>query len=203
MRYNNGTGYFWINDNNYPHPTMIMHPTIPKLDGTVLDHPKFNNAQGVDKNLFTAFVEVTKNGNNEGYVDYLWPKPTNNGLTERKPKESYARLHKASGWIIGSGVYIDSIDDAVALKKEEIDSQISDLIVKSIIAAIIFIIATLVASFMFASTLAKPIQQLTEITKNISLGKNLEDPIEGVDRLKFSVKIMISRMADKLSLIHI
>ena len=29
--------YFWINDLGKPFPTMIMHPTVPALDGKVLD----------------------------------------------------------------------------------------------------------------------------------------------------------------------
>jgi len=207
MRYANGTGYFWINDNTLPHPTMIMHPALPELEGQVLDDPKFNNAQGVDKNLFTAIVEVTRDGNNEGFVDYLWPKPTATGLTARTPKESYVRLHQPTGWIIGSGVYIDNIDEAVAVKTEEIEKQISDVVINSLLTALVFIAASVVVAFMFANTLAKPIERLTEVTRNISLGKNLDEAIDEVDRkdeigqlaravvrLRASVKIMMARM---------
>ena len=35
---------------------------------------------------------------------------------------------------------------------------------------------------MFANTLAKPIQRLTEATKNISLGKNLDERVADTDR---------------------
>ena len=207
MRYANGTGYFWINDNTLPYPTMVMHPALPELDGQVLDDAKFNNAQGVDKNLFTAIVEVTRDGNNEGFVDYLWPKPTATGLTARTPKESYVRLHQPTGWIIGSGVYIDNIDEAVAVKTEEIEEQISDLVINSLLMAVVFIAASVVVAFMFANTLAKPIERLTEVTRNMSLGKNLDEAIDEVDRkdeigqlaravvrLSASVKIMMARM---------
>ncbi len=106
MRYDGGTGYIWINDTGKPFPRMIMHPTIPSLDGQVLDDPKYNNAFGTDKNLFQAFVEVgEKDG--EGFVDYLWPKPTAEGLTEEMPKLSYVKLIKPWNWIIGTGIYID------------------------------------------------------------------------------------------------
>jgi len=207
MRYANGTGYFWINDNTAPYPTMVMHPISPELDGQVLDDEKFNNAEGVDKNLFSAFVDITKTGNNQGFVEYLWPKPTEDGLTERKPKESYVRLHKPTGWIIGSGVYIDNIDDAVAAKKEEIETQVSDLVIKSLLTALVFIAISSAAAFMFANTLTRPILKLTEITRNVSLGNNLDDDIDeterkdeigqlarAVVRLRASVKIMMARM---------
>ena len=109
IRYDNGVGYIWINDIGRPIPKMITHPTIPKLDGTILDNPKFNCALGVKKNLFQAVVDVClKSG--EGYVDYLWPKPTKDGLTGKQPKLSYVKLFKEWGWVIGPGVYIDDIE---------------------------------------------------------------------------------------------
>ena len=210
MRYANGTGYFWINDNSLPYPKMIMHPTIPALDGTILNNAEFNNAQGINKNLFTAFAEITQNSEGEGFVDYLWPKPTPSGLTAKKPKESYVRLHRPSGWIIGSGVYINSIDEAVIVKKKEMERQISELIVKNISSAAVFIAVAIMGSFLFANTLASPIKRLTEATRDISLGNNLLEPIHdtqrkdeigelarSVDRLKISVRIMMGRIVKK------
>jgi len=56
-----------------------MHPTVPALDGTVLDDPKYNAAMGQKQNLFNAFVEVCET-KGEGFVDYVWSKPTKNGV---------------------------------------------------------------------------------------------------------------------------
>ncbi|MBI5656468.1 MAG: cache domain-containing protein [Geobacter sp.] len=80
LRYN-GKEYFWINDLGKPVPKMIMHPTVPSLDGKVLDDSKFNKAtsmqEGLDgpvmkldnKNLFVSFNEaVGKSG--QGLVTY-------------------------------------------------------------------------------------------------------------------------------------
>jgi methyl-accepting chemotaxis protein len=38
------TEYFWINDLGKPVPKMVMHPTVPALDGKVLDEERFNKA---------------------------------------------------------------------------------------------------------------------------------------------------------------
>ncbi|CAN2043528.1 two-component system, NtrC family, sensor kinase [Candidatus Magnetomoraceae bacterium gMMP-1] len=109
MRYDNDVGYIWINDTKRPLPCMIMHPTLPEFDGKVLDDVKFNCALGIKKNLFQAFVDIClKDG--EGYVDYLWPKPTKEGLTEDQPKLSYVRLFREWNWVVGTGVYIDDIE---------------------------------------------------------------------------------------------
>jgi len=109
MRYDQGVGYLWINDTGRPIPKMIMHTTIPELDNTVLDDPKFNCALGVKQNLFQAVVDVCLD-KGQGYVDYLWPKPTRDGLTEDQPKISYVELFKPWNWVVGTGVYIDDIE---------------------------------------------------------------------------------------------
>ncbi|MDM8562277.1 cache domain-containing protein [Candidatus Marithioploca araucensis] len=111
LRYDNGRGYIWINDTGKPYPKMIMHPTLPSLDGKILDDPSFNTALGGKKNLFVAFVEVCEN-KGEGYINYYWPKPLPDGLTHDKPKLSYVILFEEWNWIIGTGVYIDdAIED--------------------------------------------------------------------------------------------
>ncbi|MCP3922659.1 MAG: hypothetical protein GY714_08750 [Desulfobacterales bacterium] len=112
LRYDKGVGYIWINDTGSPYPKMIIHPTIPELNGKILNDKKFNCALGIRKNLFQAFVEICTS-KDEGYVDYLWPKPTSNGLSEEKPKTSFGKLFKEWGWILGTGIYIDDIEQDI------------------------------------------------------------------------------------------
>ena len=207
MRYDNGTGYFWINDNSEPYARMVMHPTVPDLDGKLLDSPDYNNALGRNENLFNAFVQVTKGGENRGYVDYLWPKPTPQGLTEEADKISYVRLHEPLGWIIGSGVYVDNIDAEVIKKRAEIDEQVSSLIIQSVLTALLFILLAIIISYLFSGTISKPIVRLTETADEISRGKKLDETVpdtsrtdeigalaKSVDRLRASTQIMMQRM---------
>ena len=127
MRYE-GNEYFWLNDFTAPVPKMIMHTTLPALDGKVLDAEKFNCATsmqaGADgpvvatdgkKNLFVAFNEVA-NKAGSGYVTYDWPKPAAGGgaTKELYPKISYVKKFPGWNWVIGSGIYIDDVGDAVA-----------------------------------------------------------------------------------------
>ena len=133
MRYADGVGYFWINDTSLPYPKMVMHPTVPALDGKVLDAEKFNCALGKGQNLFQAFVEVTGGSpEGEGFVDYQWPKPSADGLTQDQPKLSYVRRYEPLGWIIGTGVYIDDIDAAIARQRDKLeverDTMLNELI---------------------------------------------------------------------------
>lgn len=124
-RFNNNVGYFWINDTGRPFPKMIMHPTVPELDGQILDDPDFNCALGRGENLFKAFVDVTE-FDDEGYVDYLWPKPTDSGLTEIQPKISYVRIFRPWNWIIGTGVYIDDIEKESEKRVEKVIEELNE-----------------------------------------------------------------------------
>ena len=114
--------YVWINDLGKPFPKMIMHPTVPALNGKVLDDAKFNKAtrmiEGTDgnpqkldmKNLFVSFVDVVgKSG--QGFVNYEWPKPKAGGGTtsELYTKLSYVKKFEPWGWVLGSGIYIDDV----------------------------------------------------------------------------------------------
>ena len=116
--------YFWVNDFTAPIPKMLMHPTVPALDGTVLDAAKFNCATsmqgGLDgiiektdgkKNLFVAFNEVA-NKSGQGYVTYNWPKPKAGGGTteELYTKLSFVKKFEGWNWLIGSGIYLDDVD---------------------------------------------------------------------------------------------
>lgn len=123
MRYDQGVGYLWINDTARPIPKMIMHTTIPDLDNTVLDDPKFNCALGIKQNLFQAFVDVCLD-KGQGYVDYLWPKPTKYGLTADQPKISYVTLFKPWNWVVGTGVYIDDIEADVQKRLNAIIAEL-------------------------------------------------------------------------------
>lgn len=120
IRYDNNTGYVWINNTQRPYPQMLMHPTAPALNGKVLNSPKYNVALGKNENLFKAFVDVTRQ-KKEGFVDYLWPKPTANGLTANQKKLSYVRLIKGWNWILGTGIYMDdALSDSIDKIKEDI-----------------------------------------------------------------------------------
>ncbi|WP_311223971.1 MULTISPECIES: methyl-accepting chemotaxis protein [unclassified Acidovorax] len=97
MRYS-GSEYLWINDMV---PVMLMHPIRPELDGKNLSE----NKDPTGKRLFVAFVDMVKQ-NGAGFVPYLWPKP---GATDPVQKISYVKGFAPWGWVIGSGVYVDTV----------------------------------------------------------------------------------------------
>ncbi len=133
IRYKDGTGYIWINDTGTPYPRMIMHPTIPALEGKVLDSDEFNCAMGRDRNLFSAFVDITSR-QREGYVDYLWPKPAPDGLTARQPKLSFVKRFVPWSWVLGSGLYMDDIEEDINRRLKVVIENLNEIFTKIKIA---------------------------------------------------------------------
>ncbi len=125
MRYDNAVGYIWINDTGRPFPRMIMHPISPGLDSVVLDDPAFNCTVDTDENFFVAAVNVCLN-ELEGYVQYMWPKPSPEGLSDDQQKLSYVRLYPAWDWIIGTGVYIDDIEKDINERQDAILAELAE-----------------------------------------------------------------------------
>lgn len=100
LRYDNGDGYFWIND--YA-ARMIMHPIKPGLDGK--DLSTFEDPNGTK--LFSDFVKLVQRSGS-GYVDYYWEKP---GKDQPVEKTSYVQGFEPWKFIIGTGIDIDDIDE--------------------------------------------------------------------------------------------
>ena len=98
LRYGNND-YFWINDS---HPTMVMHPMKPELDGK--DLSGVEDKQGL--RLFVAFADLAR-AQGAGEVAYYWPKP---GVDEPVRKISYIKRFAPWDWIIGTGVYVDDVE---------------------------------------------------------------------------------------------
>jgi methyl-accepting chemotaxis protein len=122
FRYGAGE-YLWINGTQGQPPKMVMHPTAPSLEGKTLDDMKFDRAtlsrpdggQATkldDENLFSAFVR-TVSASGGGFVSYAWPKPKEGGgvTEERFPKISYVKTYEQWGWIVGTGAYVDDIEN--------------------------------------------------------------------------------------------
>jgi len=102
-------GYFWIQDTR---GDMVMHPIKPDLNGKNL----FGLKDPDGKHFFKAMDDVAKD-KGAGFVDYKWPKP---GFDKPIDKISHVRLFEEWGWIIGSGIYLESTE--AVLKKQALKS---------------------------------------------------------------------------------
>lgn len=110
MRYGD-SGYFWINDMQ---AVVVLHPIKPELEGQNLSESK--DAHG--KKLFSEFV-ATVARQKSGFVDYYWSKP---GAPQPVPKLSYVKGFEPWNYVLGTGIYIDDVDEIYMQKVWEYGS---------------------------------------------------------------------------------
>ncbi|WP_076923633.1 methyl-accepting chemotaxis protein [Pseudoalteromonas sp. EB27] len=182
MRYDK-TNYFWIN--NYQ-PTMVMHPIKPALEGKDLT----NNKDPDGKALFVDMVNIVKRSG-EGFIPYKWPKPG-----KEKPVEKIAFVKGFSQWqwIIGSGVYLDSIDAAFSEQRNLI-----------VISATIMIIAVILLSYFIGKSILIPTRLAADMMKDISQGegdltrKLSESGNDEISELSRSFNLFALKMRESLA----
>jgi methyl-accepting chemotaxis protein len=152
--------YFWINDMD---AKMVMHPIKPALDGK--DLSGFEDPDG--KRLFSEMVNVCK-AKNEGFVDYMWPKP---GHEEPVSKLSYVKLFKPWGWVVGTGIYLDDVDQAVATKKAEIAAAISSQRNWLVLIIVAFLAVFAAGVAQVSKRISHPIVTASDMLKDIAQGE--------------------------------
>lgn len=184
LRYDK-TNYFWIN--NYQ-PTMVMHPIKPALDGKDLT----NNKDPDGKALFVDMVNIVKRSG-EGFIPYKWPKP---GKDKPVEKIAFVKGFNQWQWIIGSGVYLDSIDEAFSEQRNLI-----------VISAIIMIIAVILLSYFIGKSILIPTRLAADMMKDISQGegdltrKLNESGNDEISELSRSFNLFALKMRE--SLVHV
>ncbi len=130
MRYGkDDVGYIWLNNTDQTMPTLDMHPVLPELENKPLTEDRYYSAHGMTEHLLRAFVDICER-QGAGYVDYLWPKPLHNGVTEDRPKLSYVKLFRPWDWVVGTGVYIDDIDAAAEKRITAVKQELREILGK-------------------------------------------------------------------------
>jgi len=155
-----GEDYFFILDTD---GVIVMHPIKPELDGK--DLSDFRDPKG--NRLFNDMVEVaTSEG--EGFVDYYWPKP---GEEQPVPKLSFVKLFEQWGWIVGTGVYVDDIEKAMAVQQRSFAGTISSQRLWIIAVSIVMILLAGVLLAIISKRLSSPIVAAARMLQDIAEGE--------------------------------
>ncbi len=200
MRFDGEEGYFWITDTAVP-PKMIMHAADPALNGRIMQSDFSNKTDDIkSQNSYSERAQKTKE-NGEAFVAYKMVKP---GEEKIYSKLSYSRLFKPLGLVIASGIYTDSIDEAVAKKQEELKSQISGLILQSVLVALIVLAIGLFVALRFSKQIVDYIIQvrdkLVKLAKGSLVEKMSEERRDELGDIAVSLNQLVSSTHDYISL---
>ena len=93
----------------------VVHAAKPELEGTNLFNAKDPNGVPFIKEL----IDNAKSGG--GYVEFMWHKPS---LNKEVAKLGYAKSIDKFQWMVGTGFYIDDIENEIANIRLKIDAGI-------------------------------------------------------------------------------
>ena len=113
IRFANGSGYYFIIRMD---GTEVLFADRPEMEG--LDMLAIRDTQG--KSVVRDMIRLVRQSG-EGFYEYHWTKPRIEGNDFKKI--SFVKLFKPFSWIIGTGLYIDSI-------KKEIEQELLGTISK-------------------------------------------------------------------------
>ena len=176
FRYDDGAGYFWINDYE---PNMIMHPKKPQLDDTSLKNT-------IDPNGKKIFVEmanvVRKDGS--GFVHYQWAKP---GKDDPVDKISYVKGFEKWQWIIGSGIYVDDVEE-----------ELSSLYTTLMWFMLILIAVIIAVTYLLAHNISNPVAE-GDVDASIeeNRGDELGELAKSFNKMTSNIKTLLGEVEER------
>lgn len=112
LRYADGKGYYFATDFN---GVEILFADRPEMEGRNLLELQDNRGKYVIKDM----VEIAK-GSGEGFYEYHWTKPKVQGNDFKKI--SFIKRFDPYDWFIGTGLYVDDIEEQI---RKSLSSTIS------------------------------------------------------------------------------
>ncbi len=169
------SGYFWID--TYDGINVLLPPK-PSAEGkNRLDLKDVNGFK-----MCAEFIEIGKKGG--GFCEYWFPKM---GSNTPLPKRSYTAAYKKYQWVIGTGNYIDEIDEILKQEAIEMNNILRENIKTSIILGIvIMLLSAFIFVFAIVRMIIHPIIKTTNHLKNIAQGEGdltARIPLKGNDEI--------------------
>lgn len=142
-------GYIWINELNPPY-TVIMHPIKPAMNGTV----QVFYIKDTQQNVYEAFADVIHKNEGGGFLEYDYYKP---GTGTKIPKLSFIREFEPFEWVLGTGVYVDYIDNMVAEKTAMLNAETNKMILIISVLGFVLIALATITLYYFGRTITDAI----------------------------------------------
>ena len=205
LRYNEGSGYFWVDTSEGVNVVLLGRDTEGQSRWDLTDS---------SGNKFIQ--QMIQNGMQEGggYTQLMFAKPNE---TEELPKINYTAYYEPFDWVMGTGVWIDDLE---ALEKEFVAHQHQALItsvVQTIIVLIVLIAVGAFIAFYFGSRITQPIalatnqmvrmsnsdftetDELAEVRKLVTHNNEIGAISEALDLMHSNIRNLMLQISDTTS----
>lgn len=110
------------------------------------------------KYMFRDMVELVQT-DGKGFVNYLWNKPS---LDRAVNKLTYVRGVSDWKWVVGTGVYLDDLDAALAAAKQRLDEQVRHEVQTVSILLVVLILVSLGLSYYLSNRIGRALSSFNE-----------------------------------------
>lgn len=166
MRYRDDqSGYFWIDGLDY---TLIVHAVLTEQEGD--NRKDLQDQNGVM--ITQSVVNVCKSADKGGYNEFYFTK--SDGVTVA-PKIAYSELFEPWGWCVCTGNYVDDMNAAKAVVREELDREYNAVLIRFGAVFIIAAVSSLAVAFLVGKRIVDPLKKIQGFAQKISEGNLTTD----------------------------
>ncbi|MGD9947908.1 MAG: methyl-accepting chemotaxis protein [Desulfobulbus sp.] len=152
------SGYYFV----YENTTVVALPPAKKKQGTDLSGAK-------DKNGVYYVRELMEQANKGGgFVQYIFPKPPSGQDT---PKLGYSEMIPGTNMWIGTGIYIDNIENFVTSLHTEMSDQVRSSLLHMLLTAGVFFAAIISIILLIAYGIVRGISRVAASFNDIAQGE--------------------------------
>ena len=151
-------GYFWVDQSDGVNVVLLGSDT----EGTNRLDTKDVTGYAMVEDFITSSVEK-----GSYFCDYQFPKE---GETDPKPKRAYTQYYEPFDWVVGTGNYIDHIDEQIAEATKKADAYTNAKTRLFLVVCVAFAVAIILFLFYMIINITKPLKAVGVNLKNMSEG---------------------------------
>ncbi|MFG0450968.1 methyl-accepting chemotaxis protein [Shewanella algae] len=152
-------GYFFIYDFN---GISVFHAVKPEQEGT--DQSGMTDPNGTQ--IVRGLIDAARSG--KGFINYFHAKPGVTGLVE---KIAYAIRVPGKDWLVGTGVYVDDIEAAVAAYRQTATEEMQAKTIGVLLMSLVLTLVTVFAILFTAQRMIIPIRNMLDNLNDIAQGE--------------------------------
>lgn len=171
---------------------LLVNPNRIDLVGT---HISTNFKDNDGKKFREEFLkDIREKG--ESYTQYAYKKISNDKIYQ---KLSYFKYYPAWNWVIAVGVYIDDIEEDIAIKKAELKQKVKNQIVQNILLFVLFLSIGIVITILVSEKIDEFFKEYREKVKLksaalIELNATLERKVqEEIDKNREKEQLLVHK----------
>lgn len=151
-------GYFWVDQSDGVNVVLLGSDT----EGTNRLDTKDVTGYAMVEDFITSSVEK-----GSYFCDYQFPKE---GETDPKPKRAYTQYYEPFDWVVGTGNYIDHIDEQIAEATKKADAYTNAKTRLFLVVCVAFAVAIILFLSYMIINITKPLKAVGVNLKNMSEG---------------------------------